>query len=216
MQRAHAEYYIDRFLLDRWRKCGRFWLSSAAAQTERVRERERKKEREREIERERETQKQERQGERKRERERAAHRQATEVLPELICNVRCLLHSSQRSLENSIKSDSRANELLHALVLRFSGKKEGEHGSLARTLKNSGPLKQQFYDSIADLASLAQLTEKLEPSVNFAFQRFDTVCKIFCTLARYIGPVKLFLSRVVARKTNSSAWAAELLEAVSA
>ena len=67
MQRAHAEYYIDRFLLDRWRKCGRFWLSSAAAQTERVREREREKEREREIERERHRNR--RQGERKRERE---------------------------------------------------------------------------------------------------------------------------------------------------
>ena len=63
MQRAHAEYYIDRFLLDRWRKCGRFWLSSAAAQTERERE----KEREREIERERHRNR--RQGERKRERE---------------------------------------------------------------------------------------------------------------------------------------------------
>ena len=50
MQRAHAEYYIDRFLLDRWRKCGRFWLSSAAAQTERVREREREIERERDTE----------------------------------------------------------------------------------------------------------------------------------------------------------------------
>ena len=72
MQRAHAEYYIDRFLLDRWRKCGRFWLSSAAAQTERVREREREKEREREIERERDTETGETGREEERERESSA------------------------------------------------------------------------------------------------------------------------------------------------
>ena len=72
MQRAHAEYYIDRFLLDRWRKCGRFWLSSAAAQTERVREREREREGEREREIERERHRNRRDRERGRERESSA------------------------------------------------------------------------------------------------------------------------------------------------
>ena len=85
-----------------------------------------------------------------------AKAEGAELFPALRVIWRCLLHSTQRTLENVLTTDDTCQMLISHLVTRHSGG-ENDLGSFARALKNSPKLKQGFRD--AELAHLDAIDE---------------------------------------------------------
>ena len=124
-----------------------------------------------------------------------------------------MLHSAQRTLEASLRSDPRSNELVQEFVLRFSTDEKKDYGSLARALKNSSTLKTHFSDCVREgLHCISELAEAL-PSHTYAFQRFDTVCECLKKTAAFIQPLRTFLMREAVGNGRASGWARKLLKA---
>ena len=124
-----------------------------------------------------------------------------------------MLHSAQRTLEASLRSDPRSNELVQEFVLRFSTDEKKDYGSLARALKNSCTLKTHFSDCVREgLHCISELAEAL-PSHTYAFQRFDTVCECLKKTAAFIQPLRTFLMREAVGNGRASGWARKLLKA---
>ena len=103
-------------------------------------------------------------------------RQAKEVLPQC-ASVRCQLHTAQRSLERAMQSDPRCEELLQVLINKFSGSKPGQRGSLARALKNSGPLLASFQQSATRLVTCGFML--LNTQVSAEQPRSETRCTCY-------------------------------------
>ena len=123
------------------------------------------------------------------------------------------MHSAQRTLEASLRSDPRSNELVQEFVLRFSTDEKKDYGSLARALKNSSTLKTHFSDCVREgLHCISELAEAL-PSHTYAFQRFDTVCECLKKTAAFIQPLRTFLMREAVGNGRASGWARKLLKA---
>ena len=126
---------------------------------------------------------------------------------------RCILHTAQRSLERTLQSDPRTNELVSKLVTEFSGSENDNPGALARALKNSGVHLAKFQEAVrSDLQTVASLVDTM-PSFSQAYQRFDTVGALLGKIAIYISPLIQFLSRLVAEKSKYSKWAHGILKA---
>lgn len=126
---------------------------------------------------------------------------------------RCVLHSAQRTLEASLRSDPRSNQLVQEFVLRFGTDDKKDYGSLARALKNSSTLKNHFSSCVQEgLHCVSELADAL-PSHTYAFQRFDTVCECLKKTAAFIQPLRTFLMREALGTGRASGWASKLLKA---
>ena len=68
-----------------------------------------------------------------------------QVFPNLQATVRCCVHAGQRSMESAVRSDTRCEQLLDELVLKYSMAGDSKQpGSLARALANSAKLAAMF------------------------------------------------------------------------
>ncbi|CAE7192465.1 unnamed protein product, partial [Symbiodinium natans] len=70
------------------------------------------------------------------------------VLPSLKLSTRCRLHSAQRSLENSLKSDGNIKILLDEFVMRLSSQNSKDPGGFCRAIGNSHKLLAQFSEKV--------------------------------------------------------------------
>ena len=132
------------------------------------------------------------------------------VLPSLKLSTRCRLHSAQRSLENSLKSDGNIKILLDEFVMRLSSQNSKDPGGFCRAIGNSHKLLAQFSEKVQ-----SQLDCVLGPqmSAHYAAQRFDSCTNCLQKLILCISSVVRFLLDLAALKNDKSAWAVKLLAA---
>lgn len=117
------------------------------------------------------------------------------TLPCLKAVIRCGTHASTRALENSLSSDPRVENLITLLINGYSSasNNDGEHGGLARAIRNSPKL--------ANL--LAQ--EQVLRMKSFAPQRFGTLTEVAQHLVLNVKPVFQTLLKL------NSTWSQRLL-----
>ena len=148
-----------------------------------------------------------------------------DVLPNVVCVVRCTMHAKQKNLENALLTDPDVKKIIEELVTKFAGKGEGEHGGFARALRNSDKLRETFGEDVASaLAEVrkACLEEGLEyegptkcssakSAVTVAPQRFDSMLSTLRTIVFNARAVTVFCLRVMSSDGPSAPWASEVL-----
>ena len=123
------------------------------------------------------------------------------------------MHSAQRSLEKSIRSDDRLSKLIDLFVLRCSTKSKNDPGSFARALAHSHKLCSKYSEAVrSQLDGVAEVLGQ-DFSCHFAAQRFDTITSALKKLILSLSAVIVFLTQLAALKDDKRAWAESLLAA---
>lgn len=135
------------------------------------------------------------------------------VFPKLVTTYRCMLHSSQRTMEKCLESDKQAALILDRLVTRFSpGDDSADLGSLARGLRSSPLLLKRFEESeLKGLDSLSDMLKKTQ-NVSFAQQRFSTMVDALRVFILRIRSLLDLLICLRVERGRLSSWASRLLD----
>ncbi len=96
--------------------------------------------------------------------------EARGVLPSIKAVTRCALHSGQRSMEASLKSDPLCSFLVSEWVTKLAGPET--HGSWARAVKNSCKLQALWMGEVQELSTLMPRAKSTSSSLNMASHTF--------------------------------------------
>ncbi|CAE7833093.1 unnamed protein product [Symbiodinium sp. CCMP2592] len=117
-------------------------------------------------------------------------------------------------METSLRSDSRIDKLLTAVVTKFSSDSGTGYGSLARGLGNSPKLKGHFRATeLKELDEIAEI-KQCSKSLHWAQHRFDTVTAVLRIVVLRISTILQFLIEIRSMDGKAAPWAADLLDNV--
>ena len=137
------------------------------------------------------------------------------TIPNLKICLRCRVHAVVKSLENSLASCPKVDELIKKWVLGFSTGK-GEPGGFARALRNSPRLLQKYKDHHD--VWITQLDETIAKMRKFHFefapQRHNTVTELAGLVISNLVPIFRLLVELRVSDDADGKWAQRLLNEV--
>ena len=137
--------------------------------------------------------------------------QEIEGLQNMNIILRCHLHSAQRTLENAIDSEPRAQNLLDLLVRGSSPSTDvNDLGGFCRAVRNSYKLQHALSESVATMQGLQNVDTKLA-SLRSAPQRFDTIMQCCVTIAENTEGILRTLLCLETTDARKSKWVQKLL-----
>ena len=137
--------------------------------------------------------------------------QESEGLQNMNIILRCHLHSAQRTLENAIDSEPRAQNLLDLLVRGSSPSTDvNDLGGFCRAVRNSYKLQHALSESVATMQGLQNVDTKLA-SLRSAPQRFDTIMQCCVTIAENTEGILRTLLCLETTDARKSKWVQKLL-----